>query len=67
MIIRNTIRCNVYGEEIELKYRHDYVACKCGARKGSFRLLKCLVIRYEWAMFCYALLTLIMKLQLVSW
>ena len=64
MIVRNAIRCNICGDEIESKYWHDYVACKCGARKGSFSLLKCLVIRYEWAMFCCALLTLIMKLQL---
>ena len=31
MIIKNAIRCNICGEEIESKYRHDYVECKCGA------------------------------------
>ena len=31
MIIRNAIRCNLCGEEIESKSRHDYVECKCGA------------------------------------
>ena len=31
MIIKNAIRCNICGEEIESKHRHDYVECKCGA------------------------------------
>lgn len=31
MIIRNAIRCNLCGEEIESRYRHEYVECKCGA------------------------------------
>ena len=31
MIILNTIRCNLCGDEIESKHRHDYVRCKCGA------------------------------------
>lgn len=31
MIIRNAIQCNVCGEVIESKYRHDFVTCKCGA------------------------------------
>ena len=31
MIIKNAIRCNICGDEIESKYRHDYVECKCGA------------------------------------
>ena len=31
MIIKNAIRCNICGEEIESKHRHDYVQCKCGA------------------------------------
>lgn len=31
MIIRNAIRCNICGDEIESTYRHDYVECKCGA------------------------------------
>ena len=30
-IIRNAIRCNLGGEEIESDYRHDYVRCSCGA------------------------------------
>ena len=31
MIIRNAIRCNICGDEIESKHRHDFVTCKCGA------------------------------------
>ena len=31
MIIKNAIRCNICGDEIESTYRHDYVECKCGA------------------------------------
>ena len=31
MIIRNAIRCNICGAEIESKHRHDFVTCKCGA------------------------------------
>ena len=31
MIIKNVIRCNICGDEIESTYRHDYVECKCGA------------------------------------
>jgi hypothetical protein len=31
MIIKNAIRCNLCGDEIESKYRHDYVRCSCGA------------------------------------
>ena len=30
-IIRNAIRCNLCGDEIESSDRHDYVACSCGA------------------------------------
>lgn len=30
-IIRNAIRCNLCGEEIESQSRHDMVWCKCGA------------------------------------
>lgn len=30
-IQRNAIRCNVCGDEIESKNRHDYVSCSCGA------------------------------------
>ena len=30
MIIRNAIRCNICGDEIESERRHDYVKCKCG-------------------------------------
>ena len=30
MIIKNAIRCNICGDEIESKYRHDYVQYKCG-------------------------------------
>ena len=31
MIIRNAIRCNICGDEIESKHRHDFVECSCGA------------------------------------
>lgn len=31
MIIRNAIRCNLCGDEIESKTTHDFVQCKCGA------------------------------------
>ena len=31
LIIRNAIRCNICGDEIESKHRHDFVQCKCGA------------------------------------
>lgn len=31
MIIKNAIRCNICGEEIVSKHRHDFVTCKCGA------------------------------------
>lgn len=30
-IIRNAIRCNICGNEIESTTRHDFVTCKCGA------------------------------------
>lgn len=30
-IIRNAIRCNLCGDEIESTRRHNYVRCKCGA------------------------------------
>ena len=30
-IIKNAIQCNLCGEIIESKHRHDYVECKCGA------------------------------------
>ena len=31
MIIKNVIRCNICGDEIESKHRHDFVECSCGA------------------------------------
>ena len=31
MIIKNAIRCNLCGDEIESKHRHDFVTCKCGS------------------------------------
>lgn len=31
MIIKNAIRCNICGDEIESTHRHDFVTCKCGA------------------------------------
>ncbi len=30
-IVRNAIRCNLCGDEIESQSRHDMVWCKCGA------------------------------------
>lgn len=30
-ILRNRIRCNLCGDEIESFHRHDFVICKCGA------------------------------------
>ena len=30
-IIKNAIRCNICGDVIESKHRHDYVECSCGA------------------------------------
>lgn len=30
-IIKNAIRCNICGDEIESTTRHDYVTCSCGA------------------------------------
>ena len=31
IIIRNMIRCNICGDEIESTSRHDFVTCSCGA------------------------------------
>ena len=31
IIVKNAIRCNICGDEIESKHRHDYVQCSCGA------------------------------------
>ena len=31
IIIRNMIRCNICGDEIESTYTHDFVTCSCGA------------------------------------
>ena len=30
-ILRNSARCKRCQDEIESKYRHDFVSCKCGA------------------------------------
>ena len=30
-ILKNSIRCNLCGDEIESTYRNDYVQCSCGA------------------------------------
>lgn len=30
-MIKNAIRCNICGDEIESKHRHDFATCKCGA------------------------------------
>lgn len=29
-IVRNMIKCNLCGDTIESKSRHDFVSCKCG-------------------------------------
>ena len=29
-IIRNAIKCNLCGDIIESKHRHEFVSCKCG-------------------------------------
>ncbi len=31
MIIKNAIRYNICGDEIESKHRHNFIQCKCGA------------------------------------
>lgn len=31
MIIKNMIKCNICGDIIESKHRHDFVTCRCGA------------------------------------
>lgn len=31
MIIKNAIRCNICGDEIESVYCHDFKWCSCGA------------------------------------
>lgn len=30
-ILRNAIRCNICGDEIESRSQHNYVMCSCGA------------------------------------
>ena len=30
MIVRNSAKCALCGDEIVSKYRHDFVRCKCG-------------------------------------
>lgn len=30
-ILKNAIRCNLCGDEIESTDRHDYVTCSCGS------------------------------------
>lgn len=30
-IVRNMIKCNLFGDIIESKYCHDFVKCKCGS------------------------------------
>lgn len=31
VVIRNMIKCNICGDIIESRHRHDYVTCSCGA------------------------------------
>jgi len=31
IILKNAIRCNFCGDEIESTHRHNYVQCSCGA------------------------------------
>ena len=30
-VIKNAIRCNLCGDEIESRSVHEYVVCRCGA------------------------------------
>lgn len=30
LLLKNSIKCNHCNDEIESKYRHDFVTCKCG-------------------------------------
>jgi hypothetical protein len=30
MTARNAVRCDQCGDEIESKYQHDFVTCRCG-------------------------------------
>lgn len=30
MIVRNSAKCKLCGDEIESTYRHDFVSCSCG-------------------------------------
>ena len=30
-LIKNAIKCNICGDVIESKHRHDFKFCKCGA------------------------------------
>ena len=30
-IVKNAIRCNICGDEIESKHCHDFRTCRCGA------------------------------------
>ena len=55
MIVKNAIRCNICGDEIESKSRHDFVTCKCGACSvdgGHDYLRRCqpriMVIQIQW-------------------
>ena len=29
-LVRNRIKCNLCGDVIESKHRHDFVTCRCG-------------------------------------
>lgn len=43
-IIKNAIRCNLCGDEIESKSVHDFVTCSCGACSvdgGYYYLRRC--------------------------
>ena len=46
MIIKNAIRCNICDTEIESRYLHEYVQCKCGACSvdgGHYYLRRCYI------------------------
>lgn len=46
MIIKNVIRCNIFGDEIESTFRHDFVTCKCGVCSvdgGNNYLRRCFI------------------------
>lgn len=48
-IIRNRIKCNLCGDIIESKNRHDFVECKCGSCLVTrrIRLFKMMLYKFD--------------------